>query len=309
MYETTAQAVAALKENRKLEGEEAEEAEEELSDQDDDLATDDETELESEDQPEPSNDPPVGWSEDEKETFHMLTPTAQDAVLRMERERDGLLSQKSQKLSEELKNVQRERELVNEDKERAKAILAREIANAPKPPDKELLNPDSEKHDESEYLRQKADFDEKSEQVREAEGELQKIQAEETKELQGQLQEWQTTQRSTYAEKLPELLDQEKGPVLQQKLFAYAESAGLNRTAVSAASAAEIIVLNNSRLFEEARGKDLKKVRKASPSQRPGSPKPQSSIGKAKVDKLRARAKTSGSLKDQLALLKATRGT
>jgi hypothetical protein len=179
----------------------------------------------------------------------------------------------------------------------------------PKPPARDLAQ-----EDPFEYSRQKADYDAQMEELQQAQQVQARLQEDQQKEAAQQQQIWLAEQQTELKKHIPEWFGDDAETV-RAEVAEYAVGHGLTPERLGNASAIELLFVRKAQLFDKGVEEKVKdnatskaniekakaKGKKAIPVSKPGAKKANGKSNEA--DRLRSRARRSGSVDDVAALI------
>ena len=196
--------------------------------------------------------PPNSWSKEDAEAWKALTPEARAIVQRREAERDRFVAEAGRKSAETRKAVEREAiEAVAQHAEKYAQQLDAALATImPQRPDERLLA-SNDPNMVSEYLRQKAVFDNALAQYHavQREAETARTQAENARKQAQQAALQADAQR--LSEQLPEWSDPSAREKLVTELKSIGVELGYPQELIEQAGADDILALNKAREWRE----------------------------------------------------------
>lgn len=170
-------------------------------------------------------------------------------------------------------------------------------------------------NDPAEYSAKKADIEERRKTIEnlktDALGEYQKVIDEQNETMAGQRANMARAEQTKLLEKLPEWSDPKTAKAEKGKITQYLTDQGFSGDEIGRAVDHRIILLARKAMLYDSGTKKAglakKKVAKIPKVMKPGSPKPEDQRKTENIDRLRAKAKKSGSMADGLELLRAKR--
>lgn len=175
------------------------------------------------------------------------------------------------------------------------------VSAAPQPPPAELAE-----QDPIEYTQQFAKYQSNLQAHHAAQAQARQLQEVEAHEARTRMEAYATTEGGKLRRLLPDLADPKKGPALIAKLEQFASSNGINRQALSRASAAEVVLLDKARRWDEAQRGALKLAKTAQvvppKAARPGNIQGNVAAKHQRIETLKSKTAKSGSVRDLAAL-------
>lgn len=224
-------------------------------------------------------------------------------------QKDAVITRKGQKLAEERKAFDSEREAVT--KERAvygqllTQLNARLKESAPQPPDDNLYHADPVA-----WVRQKELWRDHQEQQRAVEAERQRLTELQTVEQTAAIKQHVANEREKLLAAMPSWRDEAKWNAARDQVVAYGSKLGFTRDELlGATDHRAILALWKARAYDELMAK---KPQPAAPSPgptlRPGAPPPPKAMGaKTSQEAALQRLKKTGSVEDAMTLLRTRR--
>jgi len=207
----------------------------------------------------------------------------------------------------QLQNVNNQAKIVASLIDRAEAVVDQDATDI----DWKRLRQD----DPAEYSAKKADIEERRKTIdnlkADALGEYQKVIDEQNETMAGQRADMARAEQTRLLEELPQWADPKTAKAEKGKITQYLRDQGFSADEIGRAVDHRIILLaRDAMLYNSGKKKAglvKKKIAKIPKIMKPGSPKPEDQRKTENIDRLKAKARKSGSMADGLALLKAKR--
>lgn len=260
---------------------------------------------------EPAIDPPATWAAEDKDAFQALPRDLQEKIVKRERERERLLSERAREAAEARKSVETDKAQIQQER----AFYAQQLQTFIPALQQQIAG---EFHDiktiadvtrlAGEDPARWAKWQAQQTALAHAQAEHQRIQEQQTRELETKRNDFIREQREKLLEKLPDLRDRKKAEAFRDGIADYLGDQGFSSEEIGRlADHRHMILIDKARRYDEGqKAKASAQVKTVPQVLKPGTAKQTN----AKAEELTAaleRQRKSGSIDDTARLLRAFR--
>lgn len=226
---------------------ETEEATDEVDDDTEEEAEEVAQEETTDEEPVEAIPAPVSWSAEQKEIFAGLPPEAQAVIVARESERDKGFQAKSTEVAEQRKQLEEATRQINLEREQYAQAMSDKIGQQLQEPSLEMLNPNSQHYNPTEYYQLKSQYDQGMEMRVQAQQQADYYKQQNAQQEIAQKQQFWAERNRELSEVLPEFIGDAQ---TRDKVLSYARDLGYSDSELEMARASDIVTIDKAMKYD-----------------------------------------------------------